>query len=303
MKRFLIQVICAAALFFVLDLLVIVCRVALAQRAVDEAFDIPPGTEVVFIGNSHTGCAWTEAPEFRNRKAWYHAMGFVVHYLRFLELERRGAFDKGVRACVVDCDMTAFDGFTKKNLAENFRNNLSFAWRHVDKVPEPASVIVDVLCHASAAYFLNGEAPPEAPDWTTWTPERQIEIMKHFYGENWWQTSEDDSPELVRDWQTRFFEMVADMKARCNRHGVRLIFLATPLASNDPGRANAVVSNRVSAVAEKIRSMGIEYYDYRAACPDNKFRDAGHLLRSASYEFTKTFYAEVLKQTVGSDTR
>ena len=33
--------------------------------------------------------------------AWYHAMGFVIYYLRFLELERRGAFDKGVRACVV----------------------------------------------------------------------------------------------------------------------------------------------------------------------------------------------------------
>ena len=46
--------------------------------------------------------------------------------------------------------------------------------------------------------------------------------------------------------------------------------------------------------------MGIEYYDYRAACADNKFRDAGHLLRSSAYEFTKKFYAEVLKLPIGT---
>ena len=32
---------------------------------------------------------------------------------------------------------------------------------------------------------------------------------------------------------------------------------------------------------------------------DDQFRDAGHLLRRSAYDFTKKFYAEVLKLPVG----
>ena len=299
MKRFFINVLFAAGLFLVLDLLVIICRVALAQRAVDEAFDVPPGTEVVFIGNSHTGCTWSDASEFRNRKVWYHAMGFTLHYLRFLELERRGVFEKGVRACVVDCDSSALDGFKTALIGSNFRGSLPFSWRYLDRVPESFFVAIDVLSHASGLYVLTCDAPPEEPDWTTLSPRRQEDFFVHNYGKDWRVTQDWASSDYPKNWQEAFFAMVRDMKVRCSRHGVRLIFYAAPLASNDPNRTNPVVYRRISSVAEKIRSMGIEYYDYRAACPDNKFRDAGHLLRSAAYEFTKKFYAEVLKLPVG----
>ena len=32
---------------------------------------------------------------------------------------------------------------------------------------------------------------------------------------------------------------------------------------------------------------------------DDQFRDAGHLLRRSAYDFTKKFYAEVLKNPAG----
>ena len=54
-----------------------------------------------------------------------------------------------------------------------------------------------------------------------------------------------------------------------------------------------------TAVSAHVREMGVEYYDFRTACPDDQFRDAGHLLRRSAYEFTKKFYAEVLKLPVG----
>ena len=230
-------------------------------------------------------------------------MGFVIHYLRFLELERRGAFDKGVRACVVDCDSSALNACKTSRLESNFRASLPFSWRYLNRVPAPFRVAIDVLCHASRFYDLATDAPPEVPDWTTRTEEEKWSYLKDFYEPAGILETQWDSDAFPRDWQDRFCEMVADMKARCDKRGVRLIFFASPLASDYPDRNNAFVYQRISSVAEKIRSMGIEYYDYRAACPDNKFRDAGHLLRSSAYEFTKKFYAEVLKQTVSSDTK
>ena len=93
--------------------------------------------------------------------------------------------------------------------------------------------------------------------------------------------------------------MVADMKARCDKRGIRLIFFAAPLASDSLDRNIPFVHQSISSVAEKIRMMGVEYYDYRMALPDNKFRDAEHLLPSSAYGFTKKFYEDVLKQPVG----
>ena len=85
--------------------------------------------------------------------------------------------------------------------------------------------------------------------------------------------------------------MIGDMKARCAKRNIRLILVATPLASDYPDR-NA---QRLTDVAARVRALGVEYCDFRLACADEKFRDAGHLLPSSSYEFTKRFYAEVLK--------
>ena len=300
MKRFLIKVLFAAVFALLVPVCVIVCRIALAQRVVDEAFDVPPGTQVVFIGNSHTGCTWTEAPEFRNRVVWCSATGFMFHYLRFREVERQGALDRGVKVCVLDCDSSALNRFTKDTLVQNALAALSYLWRYLPLLPfQKLAIVREALLHPNCTYALAEEPKGEVPDWTTRTKEEKESYLKRFYTPAGILETQWDSDAFPRDWQNRFYEMVADMKARCDKRGIRLILFAAPLASQYPDRNDPLIYRRISSVAEKIRSMGIEYYDYRAACPDNKFRDAGHLLRSSAYEFTKKFYAEVLKLPVG----
>ena len=300
MKRFLLKVFFATIFALLVAVSVIALRIALAQKAVDVAFDVPPGTEVIFIGNSHTGCSWTEAPEFRDRKVWNHSMGFPIHYVRFLELERRGAFDRGVKTCVVDCDKTSLAGFKTQVIYENMLTSLPFAWRHLTALPLPLrEVVVEIFSHASWDFSIAGEPPEDDHVWTELPEARQKAFFAHNYGASWQTPAAWDSVAYPVDWQTRFYEMVADMKARCDRHGVRLILFASPLASQDPGRSIPGIAQRISDVAARVREMGVEYYDYRTACPDDQFRDAGHLLRRSAYEFTKKFYEEVLKLPVG----
>ncbi len=300
MKRFLIKVFLAAIFALFVAVSVIALRIVRAQKAVDVAFDVPPNTEVIFIGNSHTGCSWTEAPEFRNRKVWNHSLGFPVHYVRFLELERRGAFEHGVKACVVDCDKTSLDGFKTQVIYENMLTTLPFVWRHLTALPIPLSdAIIEIFSHASWDFSIAGKPPEDDCVWTKLPEARQQAFFVHNYGASWRTPAAWDSDAYPQGWQIRFYEMVADMKARCDRNGVRLILFASPLASQDPGRSIPVIAQRITSVAEKIRSMGIEYYDFRTACSDDQFRDAGHLLRRSAYDFTKKFYAEVLKLPIG----
>ena len=235
---------------------------------------------------------------------WNHGNGFPLHYVCFLELERRGAFDRGVKVCVVDCDKPSLDGFKTQAIYEKMLTSLPFAWRHLTALPISLwEAIVEVFSHASWKFAIAGELPENDRVWTELSEARQQAFFAHNYGASWQTPAAWDSEAYPADWQMRFYEMVADMKARCDRHGVRLILFASPLASQDPGRSIPGIARRISDVAAHVREMGVEYYDYRTACPDDQFRDAGHLLRSSAYEFTKKFYAEVLKQTVSSDTK
>ena len=296
MKRFLVKLLIAAAVVEAANLLLLAARFAVMQKDVEETFSVPEGVQVVGVGNSHVGCTLSEADEFRLKTIWDTGMSFPFHYIRFRELERRGVFDR-VKVCVVDCDTPALDYYYGEAVWKNLQWTLPFAWRYLEYVPLPRLVLIRGLLfdvHPRTTFQIAVERPWEVPNWTTWDPERKKACFRNLYGAGW-QTPQDwDSPIYPPHWRGHLFSLILDMKARCDRHGVRLIFLATPLASDDPGRTNPVVRDRVSAVAEKIRSMGIEYYDYRTAYPDEKMRDAGHLLLASAREFTERFLREVV---------
>ena len=297
MKSFVIQSIAAAGLLLAVDVTVVAARVALAQKDVADAFAVPPETVAVFIGNSHTGCTFTEAPEFRNRVVWRSSTGFMLHYLRFLELERRGAFDNGVRFCVLDCDTSALNRFTKEVIVENAPEALPYLWRYWPSLPfQKMAILKEVLSRPNCEYqFIDPPPMTNVPDWTTRTKDEKWSYLKGFYTTRGVRETQWESDAFPLDWQSCFYGMVSDMKARCAKRNIRLILVATPLASDNPDRTDPNRGQRITDLATRVRAFGVEYCDFRLACPDEKFRDAGHLLPRSSYEFTKRFYAEVLK--------
>ena len=295
MRKFVIQSIAAAGLLLAVDVAVIVVRVALAQKDVAAAFTVPPETEVVFIGNSHTGCTFTEAPEFRNRAVWRSATGFMLHYLRFLELERHGAFDGDVKACIVDCDAPSLLRCSRESATQNFLDMLPLTWRYWDRtLLTKGEILRAVLTHPGKGFGFRETPPPEVPNWATRPAEERKRLQtSQVVNVSRFRLSDIVSDEYPHDWLNRILDRVRDMKARCDRHGVRLILFASPVASDAHERTNLDTWGLVTKLATRVRALGVEYCDFRLACPDEKFRDAGHLLRSSSYEFTKRFYAEV----------
>ncbi len=300
MRKFVIQAIAAAGMLLAIDVAVIVARVALAQKDVAAAFAVPPETVAVFIGNSHTGCTFTEAPEFRSRVVWRSATGFALHYLRFLELERRGAFDGNVRACVVDSDWPSLFCCKRKSATQDFLDMLPLTWRYWDRtLLTKGEILRAVLTHPNNGFSFRETPPPEVQNWATRRAEERANLQKpRDANARPFQLADIASDEYPHDWQARVLDMIRDMKARCDRRGVRLILFASPLASD--ARTSPDRGALVTEFAARVRALGVEYCDFRTVCADEKFRDSDHLLRSSSYEFTKRFYVEVLKIPVGN---
>ncbi len=303
MKRFLLRVCALLGVVVILLACITPVRLVCNQREVDRYLAVPEGTEVLVIGNSHAGCTFTEAPEFRNRVIWHSNMGFVFHYLRFLELERRGVLDRGIKVCIFDCDSTSIKHCTKGNIKSDLRRSSTFAWRYLDKIPLPKlEARMEVVKGLGTRFDGQEEVPAEGLNWTMVAPERKRVHMRWFYNlKTWyvpemWEFGRNPFPE---DFMMRFDEMVLDMKARCAKRGIRLIFFAPPLTTETPSRANPLIWKQCEELKKRVRALGCEYYDFRCDYPDDRFRDDHHILRSTSYEFTKRFYSEILKLPVG----
>ena len=292
MKKFLIKVFLSGIACAVVLVLIPIVRVMIAQGKLDEVFSVPEGTKVLCIGNSHTGCTWYEAPEFKNRVLWTSASSFATHYMRFREFERRGILDSGVRYCILDCDGPGMGGFSIGGLKKRFAYDLPFAWRYANCLPVGiGDLALYVLNHTSQDFSFDEVPPGQVPDWTTRTKEEQESNIIGQYGKirSDWKNGYPDG------WQNAFLWMVEDIKRRCDAHGVRLICFAAPLASASPARTDRMIWERESQMIERVKAIGVEYYDFRLECADNEFRDSHHLLRNSSYEFTKRFFHDVLK--------
>jgi len=303
MKLFLTNVCALLGVMFILLACLIAGRFVLNQREVNKHFAVPAGTEVLVIGNSHAGCTFTEAPEFRNRVIWHSSMGFIFHYLRFLELERRGVLDRGIKAVIFDCDNSTLNCCSKKHNRENLALTLPFSWRYADKIPMPYLEMAKVaLLNASMKFRTVKVTEGKIANWTLWTPEKKRSYMNLCYGKKDWYAPkrwDSDTKQFPKDLMARFDEMVLDIKARCAKRGIRLIFFAAPLTTETPDRVNPAVWEQVETIKKRVQGLGCEYYDFRLAYPDTSFHDVHHILRSTSYDFTKRFYTEILKLPVG----
>lgn len=291
MKTFLIKLVCCGILFAVVTVLGLATRVIIAQARLNEVFSVPKGTQVLCIGNSHTGCTWYESPKYKNRVLWTSSTGFATHYMRFREFERRGILDTGIKYCIFDCDGPGMGGFSKISLKRRFVSDLPFSWRYVGCLPlDLFDVISYTICHASQDFSYDEKPPKQVPDWTTRTKDEQESNILGQYG----KITSDWESDFPPNWQESFLWMANDIKMRCESHNIRLIFFAAPLTTASPARNNPKIWDRESNMINRVKELGIEYYDFRTSCADNLFRDSHHLLLNASDEFTEKFFTNVL---------
>ena len=295
MKKFLKNLLLAAAIWFIVMFLPLIVRTALWQGRAAEIFTLPPHTEVLCIGNSHTGCTWSDAPAFAFHKEWRSGRGFLFAVLRLLEFERRGQLD-GVKVCLMDCDRTARVGLSEKKIRQGYSEAFPLFWRYLGRAPLSRA---DLLTDAALKWFRKWPKPEKKDarpsDKKAWTDrtdeERARNIAKEYAPEVW------NANRPVKDVDDLLFNLACVAQEVCDRHGIRLILFAAPVVSENPERTQPeVYSRELDALIARIRAAGIEYQDLRAACPDAWFRDAHHLSSAGADAFTGEFCKKVLNR-------
>ena len=292
MKKFIEKLSLAAVFAFALTAVPLCVRTTLWQRKAADVYQVPAGTEVLCIGNSHTGCTWSKAPEFGLRIAWRSDRCFLFSVLRLMEFERLGQLD-GIKVVIMDCDWTSVHSFTEEKIRHGFRQEFPSFFRYLALTPvSSADIVMDAVAKWHRKWRFFEQRPTDDVPWTGRTAEEKAVHLANAY-----------SPSALKELKTLknadglTYELVMRAKAICDRHGIRLVLFASPLVSENPERTQpALYSRSLEALIGRIKALGIDYLDFRAAVSDDQFRDATHLSCEGSYNFTRQFCDTILPQ-------
>ena len=301
MKKFVANILLAGVGAAMLLAIVLAIRIYRWQGNVRDTFTLPEGTEVVYIGNSHSGCTWTEAPEFKNKVLWNASRSFLYHLLRLRELDRLNDL-QNVKVCVMDMGRPAIRGFYPDDtrghyFLRHFREELPAVWRYALDIPVfTPRVLAEAFLSGGAECNLQAKRTDAPKPWYEWGEEKQARYIEDNYSDHpIWGKFLDTFPSSATE--DTLVQLVAEAQAICDRNGIRFILVSTPLASQNPQRIHPDEwSLETTDIQNKLKDMGVQYLDLRASCPDTMFRDADHLHRAASYSFTKSFHEGVLTQ-------
>ncbi len=281
MKRYLVTIAVFFAVMITLCISVVIFRIVVVQPEVDEVFKVRPNTRLLCLGNSHTGCTWEDSESLGVQVLWKSSTPILFSVLRLRELERRGQLT-GIKACIMDCDMTTVEALQPTLLIREFRLQLPFTWRYSrDFWRQLFPVFVDALLVCRP--FVIQETPPrDMRLWGTLTEEDRRRQLKTMYG---------SEIQPVADWLDYVLKAIVEAKEICRRNGIHLYLMASPLVSNNPQQ----LSTEISELKQVARDHGVPYVDFRREVSDSKFRDAQHMSEQGRREFTQMMVAKLVE--------
>ncbi len=298
MKRFLRTVLCFGSLVTLLVLGVLVWRIGAQQSALRNSLAIKPGQTILFVGDSHIGCTFVEAPRFHNRVLWASSLPQQFTLMRLLDMERLGTLGP-VQTLVLDIGLQSFGQQKIERLNELTFRSLGFTWRHLERLPlVPEQFLLYLVTHLTAPMHLV-EPPPTQTTSILDQPQERRE--KEFQDTAYLHFKWISSPEVMApNWQTSLKEALVEIQRLCARHNIRLVCFTAPLTSYYRQATPPELEVLLLQFTDFIRAQGIPYHDLRTWCEDRDFFDSFHLTRPAAERFTERFYREILQEPFNS---
>lgn len=274
-------------------LLIVFVRICCAQSTIDRLYSVPLQVEVLCVGSSHTGCTWRESPEFKNRVLWNTSRGLPFSLMRLRELERRNGLD-GVRVCLVDCDIPSVSGLNFEAVRSQFVEELPISWRYLSAFSVSAvRLISESLLNCGTPFSFQGKVPEGDDDrpWLSHSAEERLAHLKRVHGD---ADTAGCPKSLPSDYGEQALEIVKELKRICDCHGIKLVLFASPQTTDNPARVSRERYAWAFDVVDRIKALGVTYYDWHDACPDDMFRDEGHLTQQGAYMFTENIFRELV---------
>jgi len=299
MKKFLLNAFAAALCCMVSAATMLAWKIAKGQKAAETAFALPPGTEALHIGNSHTGCTFVQDPKFRNKVIYTPGAPFQTAAVSLLELDRLGYLD-GVKLCTMDCDIASmFYSANYGSLGKHWRETMAYSMENIRLFPmHPATLWIHAATMigwptAFGGPYAQGLGQVAKERWDMKTPQ----VKKRNLSGDFPRGRNGDIIPLQIDIEQRkaLLDSVCAVKEVCDRRGIVLLLFAGPLAKDHPGRKRPELYRDCSEIVSEIRAMGVAYADFSASCPDSMFKNSNHLHEEGAEKFTEAFFDAMAK--------
>lgn len=293
MKRFLI--VCFLGFLGALLLFwgVPILRIALAQPRLDAQFTLPPGTEVLCIGDSRVGCTFVDDPALRNWVLWTSSISYRVRLGFLKNLRRLGQLRPGMTV-VSEIGPHEIAHYSDTDWQRHvWGKALSVNWRYPRYWPAP-SLLVDYLSvtlpHQKEFFVTLEKVTEDAPPLTERDAhERQThtqEMLADHYDPAAYTTYAERT--LRRD--------LLDLKRFCADNRLRLILFTAPLDSWYRAQAPEWGKAVFARLQGWLRTEGFDYHDCSDTMEDFWMRDSVHLRLSGAKRFTAWFFARHVSQ-------
>lgn len=294
MKRFL-KYITIFGLGLILPIIVTFCiRLMLRQSQVAESRHIEPWQKILFMGDSHIGCTFIEAPKYCNRVVWASSMPQQFTLMRLLDMERLGAL-RDVETLVLEIGLQSLGEQDRERMKGLWWRLFPISWRYPELIPLST---FDRLSYAAANSsmampVIEKMSTNDVSILTRTQKVRDSDFARlsdfHF---DWIGRPE----QMCVGWEESLHNAIAGIIDVCRRNNIKLLFLTAPVVSYYRAAIPEKVEQKLQEFIKQIKDAGIEYYDLRDWGEDDDFRDCFHFRLSGAQKFTDWFYKEILKR-------
>ncbi len=291
MKRFITRLSIACVIMVPLAFLPMTISLWISERNLQHAFDLAPHEEVLFFGDSVTGCSITEYPNDDYRVLWRSSTPQIFALAMLKELERQGKL-KNIKVCAIGIGYHSAGGYRTSELRRHNISLFGLTWKYSDLFP--VDVFYSPAYLFGNRYLLGGNPLSEIPpahgiSFNEQPSEKQEQILavaksyKTLYGTYHYHEN------MAR--MTSTFLAIQDL---CRRNDIMFLVFFTPHLS----RLNDIVPATIKAdyltLLKTLEQHGAYTFDCRTIMPDEYFRDGIHLLPEGSKIFTEFFFSLII---------
>ena len=295
MKRFL-KYITIFGLGLILPIIVTFCiRLMLRQSQVAESRHIEPWQKILFMGDSHIGCTFIEAPVYSNRVVWASSMSQQFTLMHLLDMERLGAL-KDVETLVLEIGLQSIGEQDRdRQMKDLWWKLFPISWRYPRLIPLSTwdKISYAVLNINRTMQVI--EKMPTTDISIMSRPQKKRDSDFAFiidFNFDWIGRPE----QMCVGWEESLHNAIAGIIDVCRRNNIKLLFLTAPVVSYYRAAIPEKAEQKLQEFIKQIKDAGIEYYDLRAWGEDDDFRDCFHFRLSGAQKFTDWFYKEILKR-------
>lgn len=281
MKPFVIRIFLGLFLVALFCTAVAFVRLRLVRQEYEAYFMLEPSVDVVFTGDSVTGCSVDEAEEYRNRVLWRSSTPIIYSYMRLRELERLGQL-RNVKYVATGICYHTLRGGHRELIEEVMPGSFALTWRYLDALPVGPASLPMLISTALAKDGLISTLSNEVPAETTPFMEREAAVRERVILEY----LSSFNKEIVDERLVLNIEAIGAMAEICAKNGIALVVFSTPVYSEVLERLPGWLHERHDAFLDACRQRGAYCFDFRAAVPDIYFRDTMHIMPSGAEWFT-----------------